>query len=241
MAISAAWTRCDSDSDTTGSSADRSLASIITIESDNVSLVGMSGDGWAELALHPVRIRVLRAVAGARLTTQDIAARLPDIPHATLYRHLATLVKAGLIEVVDQRKIRGAVERVYALPAHGAALDPAALATATPEDHARYFTAFVSSLLSEFSRYLAREGIDFIADGVGYQQLVLHLTDAELATFAADLNQIIGPLLGNEPGKGRVPRLLATILLPAGESAASEATPQTPERNEGSGTTEESV
>src|SRR4051812_13632507 len=168
----------------------------------------MSSERWAELALHPVRIRILRAVAGARLTTHDLVALLPDIPHATLYRHLATLVKTGMIEVVEERRIRGAVERVYALPAHGATLDAAALATATADDHARYFTAFVSSLLSEFSRYLARERIDFAADGAGYQQLVLHLTDAELATFAADLNQVIGPLLGNKPSEGRVPRLL---------------------------------
>ncbi|MGW5667055.1 helix-turn-helix domain-containing protein [Micromonospora sp. NPDC003776] len=198
----------------------------------------MSSDRWAELALHPVRIRILRAVSGGRSTTHDLVALLPDIPQATLYRHLATLVKAGLIEVVEERRIRGAVERVYALPPHGAALDAAALAMATPEDHARYFTAFVSSLLSEFSRYLARERIDFAADGVGYQQLVLHLTDAELATFAADLNQVIGPLLGNQPGNGRVPRLLATILMPADQPTASDTTQETPEREEVSGTRE---
>ncbi len=181
----------------------------------------MSRERWAELALHPVRIRILRAVAGARLTTHDLVELLPDIPQATLYRHLALLVKSGLIDVVQERKIRGAVERVYALPAHGATLDAAALATATPEDHARYFTAFVSSLLSEFSRYLARERIDFAADGVGYQQLVLHLTDAELGEFAAGFNALVGPLLGNEPGNGRIPRLLATVLMPADRPAAT--------------------
>ncbi|MFI1990561.1 helix-turn-helix domain-containing protein [Actinoplanes sp. NPDC020271] len=182
----------------------------------------MSKDRWADLALHPVRIRILRAVAGARLTTHDLVTQLPDVPHATLYRHLGTLVKAGLIEVVDQRKVRGAVERVYALPAHGATLNPAELATATPEDHARYFTAFVSSLLSDFSRYLAREQVDLVADGAGYQQVVLHLSDTELAAFAADLNRVVGPLLGNEPGEGRVPRLLATVLLPVDHSDKSE-------------------
>ncbi|GLI03345.1 helix-turn-helix domain-containing protein [Phytohabitans aurantiacus] len=190
----------------------------------------MSRERWAELALHPVRIRILRAVAGARLTTHDLIELLPDIPQATLYRHLATLVKAGLVEVVEERKIRGAVERVYALPAQGATLDAAALATATSEEHARYFTAFVSSLLSEFSRYLSRERIDFAADGVGYHQLVLHLTDAELAKFAADLNEVIGPLLRNEPGKGRVLRLLATILLPADQPAATDTGRQTPKK-----------
>ena len=181
--------------------------------------MAMSMERWAEVALHPVRLRVLRAVAGTRVTTHDLVELLPDVPHATLYRHLATLVKAGMLDVVQERKVRGAVERVYALPAHGAALDPAALATATPEDHARYFTAFVSSLLSEFSRYLARESVDFVADGVGYQQLVLHLTDAELHEFAAGLNALVGPLLARGPGDGRIPRLLATILMPADRRA----------------------
>ncbi|MFY1617189.1 helix-turn-helix domain-containing protein [Micromonospora sp. WMMD736] len=185
----------------------------------------MSRERWADLALHPLRIRILRAVAGTRLTTQGLLELLPDVPQATMYRHLAILVKAGLVEVIDERRVRGAVERVYALPARGATLDPAALATATPEDHARYFTAFMSSLLSEFSRYLARERIDFTADGAGYQQLVLHLTDAELGEFAAGLSALVGPLLGNQPGDGRIPRLLATVLLPTDLPAADRRAP----------------
>jgi DNA-binding transcriptional ArsR family regulator len=196
--------------------------------------VETSKERLAELALHPVRIRILRAVAGARLTTHDLVALLPDIPQATLYRHLATLVKASLLEVVEERKVRGAVERVYALPARGATLD----ATATAEEHERDFTAFMSSLLSEFSRYLAREHIDFAADGVGYHQLVLHLTDAELGQFAAGLNALVGPLLGNEPGNGRVPRLLATILLPANQVTTTGNDNQTAEPVDGSGATE---
>lgn len=186
----------------------------------------------ADLALHPVRIRILRAVAGRRLTTHDLVELLPDIPQATLYRHLATLANAALLDVVEERKIRGAVERVYALPEHGATLDASTLATA--EDHERYFTAFMSSLLSEFSRYLARERIDFAADGVGYHQLVLHLTDAELGQFAAALNALIHPLLANEPGNGRVPRLLATILLPADQPTAIDDDNQTAEPADGS-------
>ncbi|MEU7922848.1 helix-turn-helix domain-containing protein [Micromonospora zamorensis] len=185
----------------------------------------MSRERWADLALHPVRIRILRAVAGTRLTTQALIELLPDVPQATMYRQLVILVKAGLLEVVEERKIRGAVERVYALPAQGATLDPTSLATATPEDHARYFTAFVSSLLSEFSRYLARERIDFVADGVGYQQLVLHLTDAELGEFAAGLNALVGPLLANKPGNGRTSRLLATVLLPTDPPTADRPAP----------------
>ncbi|GAA4310320.1 helix-turn-helix domain-containing protein [Actinomadura luteofluorescens] len=173
-----------------------------------------SRERWAELALHPVRIRVLRVVGGGRRSTREIAGRLPDVPQATLYRHLAALAKGGLLEVVEERRVGGTNERVYALPPGGAVLSGEALATATAEDHGRYFTAFVSSLLAEFSRYLAREQIDLAADGVGYQQSVLHLDDEEFADFARGFTELVRPLLGNEPREGRTARLLATVLMP---------------------------
>ncbi|MFD8564217.1 helix-turn-helix domain-containing protein [Streptosporangium canum] len=173
-----------------------------------------SKERWTELALHPVRIRILGAAAGGRRTPSDLARLLPDVPQATLYRHIATLAKAGMLNVVEERKVGGATERVYALPEGGVTPTAEALASASPEDHARYFTAFVSSLLSEFSRYLARGDVDLVADGVGYQQTVLHLDDEEFIRFAQGFAELVHPLLANEPGGDRVPRLLATILLP---------------------------
>ncbi|MER5320989.1 helix-turn-helix domain-containing protein [Streptosporangium roseum] len=169
---------------------------------------------WAELALHPVRIRILGATAGGRRTPTDLARLLPDVPQATLYRQIATLAKGGMLNVVEERRVGGATERVYALPEGGMTPTAETLASTSPEEHARYFTAFVSSLLSEFSRYLAREHIDLVADGVGYQQLVLHLDDEEFIRFAQGFAELVRPLLANEPGDDRVPRLLATVLLP---------------------------
>ncbi|MEV5830367.1 helix-turn-helix domain-containing protein [Spirillospora sp. NPDC052242] len=171
-----------------------------------------SKERWEELALHPVRLRILRSVAAGRRTTREIAGMLPDVPQATLYRHLAALAKGGLLEATEERRI--GQERVYTLPPGGARLDPEQLAAATAADHGRYFTAFVSSLLAEFSRYLARDEIDIVADGVGYQQVVLNLDDAEFAEFARGFTELVGPLLANEPGGGRTPRLLASVLMP---------------------------
>ncbi|MEO3796628.1 helix-turn-helix domain-containing protein [Nonomuraea sp. B10E15] len=176
--------------------------------------MSVSTERWAELALHPVRIRILVAVAGARRTASDLAGLLPDVPQATLYRQISALAKAGLLDVVEERKVGGATERVYALPREGLTPTPEALAAASREEHARYFTAFVSMLLSEFSRYLTREHIDLPADGVGYQQVVLHLDEEEFVRFAQGFAELVQPLLANEAGGNRTPRLLATILLP---------------------------
>jgi DNA-binding transcriptional ArsR family regulator len=176
--------------------------------------VSTSAERWAALALHPVRIRILTAVAGGRRTASELAGLLPDVAQATLYRQIATLAKAGLLEVVEERKVGGATERVYAVVEGGVAPTADALASASPEEHARLFTAFMSSLLSEFSRYLARDHVDLAADGVGYQQVVLHLDDEEFLRFTQGFAELVRPLLAHEPGEGRTPRLLATVLLP---------------------------
>ncbi len=166
------------------------------------------------MALHPVRIRILVAVAGGRRTATELAGQLADVPQATLYRHIATLANAGLLDVAEERKVGGATERVYVVPEGGVTPTAETLASASREEHARYFTAFMSSLLAEFSRYLAREHIDLMADGVGYQQVVLHLDDEEFIRFAQGFAELVQPLLAHEPGEDRTPRLLATTLLP---------------------------
>jgi DNA-binding transcriptional ArsR family regulator len=70
----------------------------------------------ADLILHPVRLRIVRAFLGGRsLTTSALAAELADVPAASLYRHVARLVDAGVLEVVAERRVRGTIERTFVL------------------------------------------------------------------------------------------------------------------------------
>lgn len=182
----------------------------------------MPRDHRADLLLHPVRIRIGRVLATGPRTTRQLAGELPDVPQASLYRHLAALVAGGVLEVAAERPVRGTLERVYRLAGAGMELSPDALAHASPDDHLRYFTAFVSSLLAEFARYVQRDRIDPIADGVGYHQLVLQLDDAEFVEFAGKLGELVRPLLDNGPRPGRTPRLFATVVLPAGAARSPD-------------------
>src|SRR5262252_5573749 len=123
----------------------------------------------ADLLLHPVRLRIVQAFLGDRaLTTGDLAAELPDVPAASLYRHVAKLVDAGVLAVVNERRVRGALERTYALRTSEATVKPDELANLTPDKHREMFMTFIAALLREFDRYLERGKIDLIRDGVSY-------------------------------------------------------------------------
>ena len=169
----------------------------------------------ADLVLHPVRLRIILAfVRGRRLTPQQVAGVLPDVPQATLYRQIEKLYRGGALAVAAERRVRGAVERTYVLAEGGASLSPEDLAKASRDDHLGYFTAFAAGLISQFERYLERSEIDLLKDGVGYRQAVMNLTDDELVEMAGALNTAVGRFLAYEPKPGRKRRMLATVLFP---------------------------
>jgi len=169
----------------------------------------------ADLVLHPVRLRIILAFArGRRLTPQQVAGVLTDVPQATLYRQIERLYRGGALAIAAERRVRGAVERTYVLAEGGASLSPGDLAKSSREDHLGYFTAFAAGLIAQFEQYLERSEIDLVKDGVGYRQVVLNLTDEEIMEMAVALNAAIGRFLAYEPKPGRKRRLLATVLFP---------------------------
>jgi DNA-binding transcriptional ArsR family regulator len=172
----------------------------------------------SNLILHPVRWRIIRAASGGAITAQRLAAQMPDVPQATLYRHLNTLANAGLLRLVEQRRVRGTVERVYALGEGGDDLSDSDLAGLDADGHLRLFGAFLSTLLADYVRYLQKGDIDFYHDGVGFRQRELYLSDKEFAGMAAELRALLDRYSGLEPGDGRVARLFTTVVMPAGEA-----------------------
>ncbi|PPK94245.1 helix-turn-helix protein [Kineococcus xinjiangensis] len=170
----------------------------------------------AELLLHPLRLRIVQAFLGDRtLTTADLRAELPEAAAATLYRQVALLADAGVLEVCAQRRVRGTVERTYRLRTGAASLEAADLAGMSVEEHRQGFLAFTASLLADYDRYLAGADPDPGRDLVGYRQAALHLSDEELGDLAAELREVVLRRLALAPAPGRRRRLLSTVLMPA--------------------------
>jgi DNA-binding transcriptional ArsR family regulator len=171
-----------------------------------------------ELLLHPVRLRIVHAMSGGRTrTTSALCAQLPDVSKATVYRHVGVLADAGLLEVADEQRVHGAVERRYRLSKARAVIDQDAAASMSLEEHRHGFAAAMGALLAEFNSYLDREHADPFADSVSYKQFPLWLTQDELAGLIDDIRGAIMSRMDNEPAKDRRPHLLSTILFPTEE------------------------
>lgn len=171
-----------------------------------------------DLLLHPVRLRIVHAMSGAHTrTTSDLCAGLPDVPKTTVYRHVGLLAEAGVLEVVDEQRVHGAVERHYRLRREQAGIDADMAASMSLDEHRHGFAAAMAALHAEFNAYLDRDGADPTADSVGYRQGTVWLSPGELAEMIDELRDVLASRAGNEPAPDRSPHLLSMILFPTGE------------------------
>jgi DNA-binding transcriptional ArsR family regulator len=172
-----------------------------------------------DLLLHPVRMRIVYALSGGRVrSTAELCASLPEVPKTTVYRHVGLLADGGVLEVADEQRVRGAVERHYRLRRDRTMIEAEAGASMSPEDHRHGFTAAMAALHAEFDAYLNRPGTDPYADLVGYRQGVLWLSHDEIIEMLGELRAVIAAHAGNQPAPGRSPRLMSLIQFPIDES-----------------------
>jgi hypothetical protein len=173
----------------------------------------------ADLLLHPVRLRIVKAFLGDRaLTTSQLAEELADVPPGSLYRHVALLAKAGVLQVVAERRVRGAVERTYTLRLSAASISPDEARRMSAEEHAQAFMVYVAGMLADADRYLAAGQPDPARDGADYRVGALWLSDGEFAELLRDLTVVFQPRLANGPAPGRRRRMVYTVFLPTPES-----------------------
>jgi DNA-binding transcriptional ArsR family regulator len=185
----------------------------------------------ADLLLHPVRLRIVKAFLGDRaLTVKQLAAEMSDVPAGSIYRHVTRLTDAGVLHVVAERRVRATTERTYALRMYAAQMQPDEIAAMTLDEHVNAFLAYIAGLLGDFDRYIASEPEHPGEDGAGYKVAAMWLTDAELTDYLREFTAITQPKLANAPDGERRRRMLYTVLLPAPETQRDEPDQPPPRR-----------
>ena len=168
----------------------------------------------AEILFHPERLRIVQTLANAKgLTTQQLAARLPDIAPATLYRHLKRLTAARIVIVAAERQVRGVKERTYTVTRETAVIGPAEMSGFSKEERFSFFAQFAAALLDQYGRFLSsRTGNEVTT--AGYRQYPLYLSDDEMSAFIEELRGVLDKHLQNGPTRARTRRLFTTVLMP---------------------------
>lgn len=168
--------------------------------------------------LNPVRMRIIQAlIKNKNMTVQQIAQDLPDIPQATLYRHLNKLLKVKAIVVIQENKIRGVLERVYALgtnPYEAIAKDASNKGN---EEYLNLFYNYLMVLLGDFESYIRTDGADMERDGVSFRSAAIYASHEEYSEFLKDLRNAFMKVIDNKPTPERRLRKVSTIIMPSSD------------------------
>jgi len=82
------------------------------------SAVPVNWERLARATAHPLRVSILEilGIDGGRVLSPSDLSRELQIPLSNTNYHVTELAKAGLIELVRERQVRGATEHFYRLP-----------------------------------------------------------------------------------------------------------------------------
>jgi DNA-binding transcriptional ArsR family regulator len=170
-----------------------------------------------EMLLHPIRLRIVFAISGERVTAKQLAKALPDIPQTTLYRHINVLVDGGVLEVVDEIPQRGTVERVFGFKTQPS-LSPEDMRGLSKEEYQQTFTLILSALFQEAMNSLDSfpddEEIDLLGAGYQFSQVQLHLSDEEFETLNSEILDLMIVAGANRPSDERRRRIFSYMFIP---------------------------
>lgn len=163
---------------------------------------------FMEIIMNPVRLRIVQyLILHQQGTTADISDELMDIPRPSLYRHIKVLRDAGCIEVSEERKIRGTVEKTYRLVENP-------MGDVKSPDIAALFQKGLMSLMLSFHTYFASENADPQKDLLGLSTSTLMLTDEEYADMTQKIGAVFNEFIFNRADGGRKPRRITLISSP---------------------------
>lgn len=160
----------------------------------------------AEIVMNPVRQRIFQYfLVHETGTVKEIRKALPDVPSASLYRHMKILTEHSMLTVVGENRIRGTVESVYQL-------NKSALEIDDPDGSAVQMSLL--SLCASFAKYFSGGHADPKKDMLMLTTCTLTLTDDEFMSFLSELNQLALKYMDTEVSENSKTRQITLISAP---------------------------
>lgn len=163
---------------------------------------------------NPVQCRLLLEILSCGETTaKHLADTYPDISQATLYRHLKRMSQEGILKIVQENQVRGAIEKTYSA-AVDFSKEKELLDQNSGPTYLRFFMQYMMGFTRQFQAYCARPNLNLQQDRSGFSMAPIYATDEELDEAIRALSGILAPLAENKAGEGRKLRSFGIIIGP---------------------------
>ena len=163
----------------------------------------------AEIVMNPVRQRIFQYfLLHETGTVKELRKALPDIPSASLYRHIKILANSSILMVVGENRIRGTVESVYQLNKD---------AMATEDESGTAVQMSLLSISASFAKYFSTGNADSQKDMLLFTNCTLLLTDEEFSKYLSEINQVTVKYMKQATSESSKMRRITLISAPTNE------------------------
>ena len=163
----------------------------------------------AEIVMNPVRQRIFQYfLLHETGTVKEIRKALPDIPSASLYRHVKILADSSILMVVGENRIRGTVESVYRLNQD---------AMTTEDETGNAVQMSLLSICASFAKYFSTGHAEPQRDMLLLTNCTLLLTDQEFSEYLSEINQVTVKYMKEDNSEGSKMRRITLISAPVNE------------------------
>lgn len=163
----------------------------------------------AEVVMNPVRQRIFQYfLLHETGTVKDIKKALPDVPSASLYRHVKILADSSILMIVGENRIRGTVESIYRM-------NKSALSAGDESSEAVQMS--LMSICAAFAKYFSGGNADPERDMLLFTNCTLLLTDGEFSDFLSEINEVALRYMKVEAKAGSKTRQITLISAPTNE------------------------
>ena len=156
--------------------------------------------------MNPVRQRIFQYfLLHETGTVKELRKALPDIPSASLYRHVKILADSSILMVVGENRIRGTVESVYRLNQD---------AMTTEDETGNAVQMSLLSICASFAKYFSTGHAEPQRDMLLLTNCMLLLTDEEFSEYLSEINQVTVKYMKEESSEGSKMRRITLISAP---------------------------
>ena len=160
-----------------------------------------------EIVMNPVRQRIFQYfLLHETGTVKELRKALPDVPSASLYRHVKILTDSSILMVVGENRIRGTVESIYQLNKDALTIE---------DESGNAVQMSLLSIGASFARYFSGGSADPRKDMLLFTNCTLVLTDEEFSRFLSEINEVALKYMKAEPTAGSKTRQITLISSPA--------------------------
>ncbi len=152
-------------------------------------------DNKMEILMHPVRMKICLALMGNKengLTPLEMVKVIKDVPQATLYRHIQSMVEADAIQVLKEKKVKSVTEKYYVLNEDYATLDKSEWGKVSAKEKIDYISYYQLLLLSRYQIYLQKlEEENRTDDSSTFSVVEFQLDEEHFTQFQNELNELV--------------------------------------------------